>query len=448
MSSANNTVNQFEEQLKSIVTQILEKEKSAATSTNASTNANANASTTANANASTTANANASTTANANASPANASPVSASLNFSTVKNEDEFKNEIDKFVQQIFKNISDEMTSLNRNRVPNKTNIDDIIKNIIAIKGLIDNLKKNDLDRIKSKFDLFDKLKEIVNKILKIIKNTNLKTDIKNDFEIFLKSIENDDIDTQINKIYKKILDIQTKKKLYYYKKDIKKYNKEIDNIREKDKNIFTINTDYAITIIFDKIIKKYESTNTDGMYINVTDAIITQPGCTTDVICDIQDYYNSITLNLSQLFNLQLDKIINPDASAQQQKIIKVLTKEITNFYSNIINNKYRVGWFGKRMGERLTTKFKVLTSPPQKKSSKIKMKVSRYHVRKDKDGNYIMRPTIVTYETKNTSKLMDIDEQLYRIKKKGKGIPVKDELIDEKTNQPINGTTEFNLK
>ncbi len=302
MSGAPNNVNIFEEQLKDIVKQILEKEK----------------------------------TIPASPVPVNNTGSNTSVDFSSITTEDEFKTQINNFVEQIFKNISDEMSSLTvKKRIPNETNIDYIMKNINEIKNNINNI------------------------------------------------------------------------------------NIKVGN-----------NIDDAISIMFNAIMKKYGEINTNGIYIDVKDTVIKQDGCSNDVICDIQDYYDSITLNLSDLFNLSLNNSQNSNQDAEK-KILKVLRKEITHFYSNIINNKYRLLnlWSLYNMPKKMfTEKFKLLNSPDHKKTSKINMNISKYHVTKDEDGKSIMRPINVSHSGKNASKFMDIDEQFFRIKKKGKGNPITD--------------------
>jgi hypothetical protein len=515
MSGANNVnPNPFEEKLKSIVTEILNKEQKnapASPPTGSSSNASPGAGSGAGSAPTGTGSAPTGTgsaptgtgsapgSGSSNTSPVVNPPVTVtgtgagagaganntSGGFSSVTNDSEFKNEINKFVEQIFKNISDEMTSLNiRNRVPNKTNIDYIMDNITDIKRLIDKLNKENNEAINEQKKLpntyiteLTTLKDTIENLLidiivekyetnyQINKNSN--NNVRNELELELKNewdkvinTNNDEknklneIKNHLNKLVSQIQDQLTEhttniehnkskiketdiRKLNLsineFKKSADDINKELQKYDNKIKDldivppIFTIKVNDAIKIGFNAIMEKYKIINTNKMYIDITDTVITQDGCINDVICDIQDYYNSITLNLSELFNLPPNNPPVP-VSDEEKKILKVLRKEITNFYSNIINNKYRVGWFGKRMASRFTEKFKVLTSQPQKKTSKIKMKISKYHIRKDRDGKPIMQPTKVIYESKNASKLMDIDEQLYRIKKKGKGNPIKD--------------------
>ncbi len=108
-------------------------------------------------------------------------------------------------------------------------------------------------------------------------------------------------------------------------------------------------------------------------------------------------------------------------ELQARKNEINSLSWYSPTNIYNKYKNTKDTIK-------SSFTEKYKQTYKPNKKKTSKIKMNVSKYHVKKDRDGKPIMQPTKVIYESKNASKLMDIDEQLYRIKKKGKGNPIKD--------------------
>ncbi len=193
--------------------------------------------------------------------------------------------------------------------------------------------------------------------------------------------------------------------------------NQQTSTANQPTTSNYKLTGNEIVNSIFNKIMEKYYNTNTNNNYIAYTD--IKTPideynkndyynicDNKDTIECEILDYYITISFNLKAYLN-------EPENTGKSEKILKVLKKEIKDFYKNIINNKYRIKNAMDRLGNTLTEKFIAWQNPNKKRTSKLFMSY-----KPNKLGKPHIRGPFLKYVTEKASGPRDVDEQFANLK------------------------------